>query len=618
MHSSESWHTLSAQQVVDRLDTCVDGLTTGRATERLGKWGPNELPTADRVSPWSILIGQFKNVLIIILLVATAISMFLGHVAESVVIAAIVLFATLLGFVQEYRAERAIEALRRMAAPTARVLRDGTEASIPARELVPGDVIVLRTGDKVPADARLLDAVNLQLDEASLTGESVPVEKQTARLADAHLAVADRTNLVYSGTVVSYGRGRAVVVATGAHTEFGKITGLLKSIVLTNTPLQDNLDRVGRVLGIIALTVVLLILLLGLLRGAPLLEMFIFGIALAVAVVPEALPAVVTISLALGVRRMVRRHALIRRLPIVETLGSTSVICSDKTGTLTKNEMTVREIWVDGRVIEVSGSGYTPQGQFHAGDKSLENDTVLREILCAGALASDAELIRADDRWEIRGDPTEGALVVAAAKYGIEKDALEHERPRLEEIPFTSESKRMTTLHAAAAGATVAYAKGAPEVILASCRQLQTGSGPRTLTNALARTIRDVAKAMASRALRVIAVAYKPNTNVDGAEQEMVFLGLFGMIDPPRPEVKEAIRTCEDAGIKPIMITGDHPATAEAVARELGILRVGRVVTGTELDKLPDAELDNAVAEIEVYARVSPEHKLRVIDAWQA
>ncbi len=618
MQPTNPWHTLTAREVVAELQTTCDGLTTEQASQRLAETGVNELPAADHVSPWSILFRQFKNVLIIILLIATVISVFLGHVAEAVAIVVIVLFATLLGFAQEYRAERAIEALHRMAAPTATVVRDGSESSIPARDLVPGDVIVLSTGDKVPADARLLEVANLQVDEAALTGESVPVEKHAAALAEAGLAVAERNNMAYSGTVATYGRGRAVVVATGLHTEFGKITGMLTSITPGKTPLQANLDRVGRMLGIAALAVVVMIVLAGLVRGAPLLEMLIFGIALAVAVVPEALPAVVTISLALGVRRMVRRHALIKRLPIVETLGSTSVICADKTGTLTKDEMTVREIWVDGGVVQVTGAGYVPEGGFYVGDQTLTEDTVLCEALRAAVLASDAKLLHADGRFSVNGDPTEGALVVAAAKHGIDKDALEHQCPRIAEIPFTSESKRMTTLHTVGGSGTMAYAKGAPEVILKACRTVQTKTGPKALSEQTVQTARDVAEEMARKALRVIAVAHKPVTGIDDAQQDMVLLGLFGMIDPPRPEAKDAIRTCEDAGIKPIMITGDHPATAAAVARELGILRTGRVVTGTELDALSDHDLAKTVAEIEVYARVSPEHKLRVIDAWQA
>ncbi len=618
LNAGEFWYSLSEQAVLARLASAREGLPAMQAAQRLQDWGANELPSADRVAPLAILAGQFKNVLVLILLAATALSLFLGHTAESLVIGVIIVFATLLGFVQEYRAERAIEALRSMAAPTARVLRSGQEVTVAARTVVPGDIIVLATGDKIPADARLLEAVNLKTDESALTGESLPVDKECVELAATPLPVAERRNLAHSGTVVSHGRGYGVVVATGTATEFGKITGLLKSIPPGKTPLQENLDRVGRALGIAALVVVTTIVVVGLLRGAPLLEMFIFGIALAVAVVPEALPAVVTISLALGVRRMVRRNALIRRLPTVETLGSTSVICTDKTGTLTRNEMTVREIWADTRLTEVGGTGYLRSGDFRRAGEPVGADDALDEALRAAVLASDAELRQDQDRWHIRGDPTEGAVLVAAAKRGLHPAELRRRYTRFAEIPFSSESKRMTTLHRDASGSVFACAKGAPEIILASCSSLNTADGLRPLDAELAQVVRDAADAMASNALRVIAVAKKPDATIDDAEQDLVLLGLVGMIDPPRAEAKQAITVCREAGIEPIMITGDHPATAEAVARDLGILRNGRLVNGLELETLSDAELKVSVKDIQVYARVSPEHKLRVVDAWQA
>ncbi len=615
--SQDLWHTLPREEVLARLAAASAGLTAEEAEDRLRRFGANELPSADHVSPWSIFFGQFRNVLVTILLLATGVSWMLGHAVESIAIGVIVFIAILLGFVQEYRAERAIDALRKMAAPTAQVLRGGREQTVPARDLVVGDLIVLRMGDKTPADARLLESVNLKLDEASLTGESVPVDKHSEAIPEAGLAVGDRRNMVYSGTVVAYGRGQAAVTATSQQTEFGKITGLLKSIEAGRTPLQENLDRVGTSLAVAALIVVGLIVLVGVWRGAPILEMFIFGVALAVAAVPEALPAVVTISLALGVQRMVRRQALIRRLPVVETLGSTSVICSDKTGTLTKDEMTVRQIWVDGDVLEVTGSGYAPEGEFLRQGDAVKVRPVLHELLCAAALASDARVVRNEGRWVIEGDPTEGALLVAAGKAGLDKGELEGLRPRVAEIPFTPESKRMTTLHDID-GVTVAYAKGAPEVILDACTDMLGEHGVGALELNTRALIRDTAEAMAIRALRVIAVARKPDVSVDGAEHGMVFLGLLGMIDPPRPEVGDAIRICETAGIKPVMITGDHPVTAQAVARELGLLGTGRVVTGAELDTMTDAALQRGVEGIDVYARVSPEHKLRVVRAWQA
>ncbi len=612
------WHTLAGETVFAHLKSTPAGLTEGEAARRLAEHGPNELQAAHRISPWTILFEQFKNVLIVILLVATAFSAFLGHGIEAIAITVIVLFAVLLGFVQEYRAERAIEALRRMAAPTATVLRDGEEAEIPARDLAPGDVVLLRAGDKIPADVRLIEAVNLQIEEAALTGESVPVEKHTAPLANGELALGDRKNMAYAGTTATYGRGRAVVAATGMNTEFGKIAQMLQTVETGKTPMQKNLDKLGHTLARAAIAVVAIIVALGLFRGQPFIEMLIFGIALAVAVVPEALPAVVTISLAIGVQRMVKRNALIRRLPAVETLGSTSVICSDKTGTLTKDEMTVRKIFVAGQMLNVSGAGYEPRGQFSRDGATVEPAHPLTLLLRAAALASDAHIVhsQADGLWYIKGDPTEGALVVAAAKAGLNKADLESQFPRVNEIPFTSETKRMTTLHALAEG-IVAYSKGAPETILASCDRQLTIDGETQLDAANREVILDAARQMASEALRVLAVASKPGASLENADREMTFLGLVGMIDPPRPEAKAAIQTCEQAGIKPVMITGDHPLTAQAVARELGLLMRGRVVTGAELEAMSEAEFEREVETIEVYARVSPAHKLRVVTALQ-
>jgi len=612
------WWRLSTTDCLAKLNTdAATGLSGQEAQRRLVEHGPNELQAAHRVSPWALFLQQFKNVLIIILLIATALSAFLGHEIEAIAIAVIVLLAVLLGFVQEYRAERAIEALREMAAPTASVLRDGLETEIPARELVPGDVIILRAGDKIPADARLIEAVNLQIEEAALTGESVPVEKNTAPIDSPNPALGDRRNIAYAGTAATYGRGRAVIVATGMNTEFGKIAQMLQTVETGRTPLQENLDKVGRSLAWAALVIVGLIVALGLLRGQPFVEMLIFGVALAVAVVPEALPAVVTISLAIGVQRMVHRHALMRRLSAVETLGSTSVICSDKTGTLTKDEMTIRKVYVAGRTLDLSGAGYEPQGQFLLNGAPFEPSAGLKQLLQSATMASDAHIIREQDgHWGIKGDPTEGALVVAAAKIGLEKDDLDKQFPRVNEIPFTSETKRMTTLHSAQQG-VIACSKGALEIILDSCAKQLTDNGETMLDSAGRTAILEAAQRMAGEAMRVLAVASKSNATLESAEREMTFLGFVGMIDPPRPEAKAAVQTCENAGIKAVMITGDHPITAQAIARELGILKAGRVVTGDELEAMTDAELEREVQNIEVYARVSPAHKLRVVTALQ-
>ncbi len=612
------WHTMPVEVVCSQLKSATSGLTSAEAAGRLEEHGPNELEAVGGTSPWTILFEQFKNVLIVILLFAVVISAFLGHTVEAVAIAVIVLFAILLGFVQEYRAERAIESLRRMAAPTATVLREGQEVEVPARELVPGDIVLLKAGDRVPADARLTEAVNLQVEEAALTGESLPSEKQTAPLDNPEPALGDRKNMAYAGTAVSYGRGRAIVTATGMDTEFGKIAKMLQAVETGKTPLQENLDKVGSALAKAAFVVVGLIVALGLFRGQPFIEMLIFGIALAVAVVPEALPAVVTISLAIGVQRMVKRHALMRRLPAVETLGSTTYICSDKTGTLTKDEMTVRKIFTAGEMIDISGAGYDPTGRFSRNGLSVEVSSPVKQLLKTAVLASDAHIVfnEAENRWQVKGDPTEGALIVAAAKAGFSKADLELKSPRVNEIPFTSETKRMTTLNSGPEG-VIACSKGAPEIILESCSSFLTADGVAALDADKRQTIIDAGRSMAGDALRVLGVAFKPDAELLTAEQGMTFLGLVGMIDPPRPEAKSAIQKCEQAGIKPVMITGDHPVTAQAVARDLGLLKGGRAVTGAELQAMSEEEFEREVENIEVYARVSPEHKLRVVTALQ-
>ncbi len=618
MNTTPVWHTLSVASALTHLQSTADGLTSAVVNQRQAEYGPNELKTTQRISPWLLLIEQFKNVLIIILIVAIILSAVLGHTVEAGTIAIIVLFSVVLGFVQEYRAERAIEALRQMAAPTATVLRDNDEVQVQARDLVPGDVVLLRAGDKVPADVRLVEAANLQIEEAALTGESLPVEKHNAPLENDAASIGDRRNMAYAGTIVTYGRGRAVVVAIGMATEFGKIAQLLQTVETSKTPLQKNLDKVGGALARVAFVIVAIIVAFGLLRGQPFVEMFIFGIALAVAVVPEALPAVVTISLAIGVQRMVKRNALVRRMRAVETLGSTSVICSDKTGTLTKDEMTARKILAGGQIVEISGIGYDPHGVFSLDGVALapESDSVWLITLRGSVLASDARLVQIDEHWHIRGDPTEGAMVVAAAKAGLYRAVLDTQFPRVNEIPFTSETKRMTTLHASPQG-VISYSKGAPEIILESCTQQLTKDGEILLTAQSRGAILDVARQMASEALRVLAVSFKSDATLKDAEHEMTFLGLIGMIDPPRPEAKSAIQTCEQAGIKPVMITGDHPLTAQAIARELGLVKTGRIVTGAELEAMSDEEFDLEVDHIEVYARVSPAHKLRVVTALQ-
>ncbi len=650
MNQASLWHTLSTGDALLRLHTSQNrGLSAADVIKLRDQYGLNQLTAKKKISPWMLLLAQFQNVLTIILLIATALSGFLGHEVEAITIAVIVLLAVFLGFIQEFRAEKAMEKLKQMAAPNATVIRDGEQKEIPAIELVPGDIILLAAGNKVPADSRLLEAVNLRIDEALLTGESLASEKMTDAIAKEDAPVGDRKNMVYAGTTVAAGRGTAVVVLTAMQTEFGRIAGMLESVEEQKTPLQENLDKLGKTLAKVALGIVIIISALGYLRGQPLVEIFIFGIALAVAVVPEALPAVVTISLAIGVQRMVRRHALIRKLPAVETLGCTSVICTDKTGTLTKDEMTIRKIWVARKVFDVSGAGYAPTGSLSPANGGeggaaapgegprADEDEGLLELLRGGALSSDARLIQKDGHFDIVGDPTEGALVVAAAKMGLYKAELEQKHPRLGEIPFTSETKRMTTLHifpgagflpAESAGRKpapldeesligMAYAKGAPEMLLPLCTRIWGADGEEPLTAEKRKEIDAAARSMASQALRVLAIARKGHTTLQGTDSGMKFLGLVGMIDPPRPEVAAAIAECGQAGIRVIMITGDHPVTAEAIARELGILKNERVITGLELTKMSDEQLDRELKDIAVFARVSPGDKLRLVTALQ-
>ncbi len=561
-----NWYAITIDETLARTNTRLqEGLTSEVARDRLAQFGPNELSSHEAVSAWQVLLSQFQNVLMVILLSATTASFFLGYAVESIAISMIVLFSVVLGFIQEYRAERAIESLRRMAAPNASVLRDGRVIAVPARELVPGDLLQLKAGDKAPADARLVEAINLRVDEAILTGESVPVDKTTAPIEGRAIALGDQTNCLFLGTTVTYGRGQAVVVATGDQTELGKIAGSLRQVKAANTPLQENLDRVGRILAVVGLVIIVIIVALGLasmqsdLTREKVIDLFIFGIALAIAVVPEALPAAVTVSLAIGVQRMIKRHVLVRRLPVVETLGTTSQICSDKTGTLTKGEMTTRRLYVDNELWSITGSGYNATGCFisPSGTELSQPPAHLTELLEAGTLCTDAVFDRKDEEhWTLHGDPTEAAIVVAAWKGGIDPEELQRRSPRIKETPFSSESKRMTVVCQRPEGA-VAIIKGAPEVIIGLCEDCLTKNGHVPFLGKRREAAVDAAQQMASEALRVIAVARGPMMTDN--QSRHTFLGLFGMLDPPRPEAKSSIATCRSAGIGVVMVTGDHP-----------------------------------------------------------
>jgi Ca2+-transporting ATPase len=619
MRESRSWHSLAIRNVISELGSDLSGLREEEARSRLGQFGYNELEREKKPSSVAVFLRQFKNVLVIILLAAALISFALGETVDAAVILGIVFAVSLLGFFQEYRAERALEALKRMAALTATVIRGGVESEIPARELVPGDIVVLSVGDKGPADLRLIEAVNLRVDESALTGESVPSEKGIDPVPkDAPLA--ERLCVVYAGTVVSYGRGKGVVFSTGQQTEFGKIASMMRAAPKVKTPLELRIERVGRLLGTIMVLVAVLVMLLGLARGSPLLEMFLWAVSLAVAAVPEALPAVVTGGLAIGVRRMAKRNAIVRRLPAVETLGSTTVICSDKTGTMTKGQMTVRRIHLGEDSYEVTGAGYEPRGEIlRDGTPSVNDDIAL--IAKVAVLCNDASS-NATNALKIVGDPTEVALLVVAAKAGEREEKLRSAYPRVFEVPFTSERKRMTTVHNTPDGQLLYCMKGALEAVLPSCEAAYFQGRHVRIDEGTVRRIHSVGEQMAKDALRVLAFAYKtPPEELQaleesGSERGLVFLGLMGLMDPPREEVKDAVQKCYDAGIKVVMITGDHKGTAQAVAEELGLLSSGgRILTGTELDSLGPQEFDQVVEDVVVYARVSPEHKLRIVRA---
>jgi Ca2+-transporting ATPase len=609
------------------LKVTTQGLTTQEANERLAKYGPNSLKKEKGTSAWKILAGQFTDILMIILLIATALSIAVGEITDAVIILIIVFASAALGFTQEYRSEKAVEALKKMTAPTASVLRDGKEARIPADQLVPGDIIVLYAGDKVPADARLIEAYTLKDDEAPLTGESNPVQKSSETLPEA-TQLNDRDNMVYSGTVVVYGRGKAIVTETGMNTEFGKIAQMVQSAPTEETPLEKRLSGVGKWIGILCITVAASVGIVGVVvEGRPILDMVLWAVSLAVAAVPEALPAIVTGALAIGMYRMAKVNAIVKRLPAVETLGSCSVICSDKTGTMTKGEMTVRNIYVNDQAIKVTGIGYAPEGEFQLNDKAITPDSNLKALLKASVLCNDSGLEKDSQsgKWIVKGDPTEGALVVTAQKAGISKAELDLAQPRVFEVPFSSERKRMTTIHTDDTK-RIAYMKGAPEMVIERCNKILLSGKVVAFTEENRARYFKITEDLAKQALRNLAFAYK-ELPMDGEfteemEQDFVFIGIMSMIDPPRPEVRDAIAICKKAGIRVVMITGDHKLTATAVGKELKLIDENhaeeQVVTGEQLEKMSDEQLGDIVEKTVIYARVAPEHKVRIVKAWKA
>lgn len=604
------WHTLSVDEVVQQLQTNQKtGLTSVKVTERIARYGPNALQQARRRSPWRMLLDQFTEFMIMVLIVAAMISGFVGDVGDTIFIIVIVILNAAVGFVQEFRAERAMAALKHMSEASARVLRDGGVQTVNASELVPGDIVLLEAGNVVPADFRLIETAQLRVDESALTGESVAVEKQIHQLSVVDAPLGDKTCLAYKGTIVTYGRGRGLVIATGMQSELGKIASLLSESDDSKTPLQKRLAGFGKWISVAALTVCVMVFVIGITRGEPLLFMFMTAVSLAVAAIPETLLTVVTISLALGAHKMIKQHALIQSLPAVETLGSVTFICSDKTGTLTQNKMHVTAMYANGELCTTWQDEKT----------LIENKgKPWLTLFHALALSNDAHL---DSHGKIQGEPTEVAFLRAAQESGWHKAALEKEAPRLKELAFDSERKRMTTFHHVADG-VIAYTKGSPEAVTSQCNRMLTSSGEQAIDQA---ALLQQAEAMAANGLRVLAFAYRhwdalpDSEQPEELERELIFLGLAGLIDPPRNEVKEAVSLCKSAGITPVMITGDHPATARSIAYQLGILADsdGRVMTGSELANLNQRTFETEVALVQVYARVDPAQKIKIVRALQ-
>jgi len=621
--NSVLWHAMDTKAVFERLDTGEKGLDEAQAKQRLEKTGPNSLKAEEGVSPLRLLARQVHNPLIYLLIGAAGLSFVIGHPVDAGVILGVVVLNTLLGFFQEWRAEGALNALREMSAHHARVLRNGKPVEIEASRAVPGDVLALETGDWVAADARMLSGDHLTTDESALTGESQPVAKQTDGAAE-DAPMADRHNMVWMSTSVTGGRGRAVVVETGMRTAMGKIAGDVRATVRESTPLQKRMHKLGLVLGLGGVALAIGVFGLGLLRGHEWSAMLMYAVAVAVSAIPEGLPAVISVTLALGVRRMARRNAIVRRMSAVETLGSTTVICSDKTGTITENQMTVRRLWAGGQTFEAGGDGYRPEGELKQADGETlgERPDALERLLRIGALSSNADLKEEDGQWRVEGNPSEGALMAVAIKSGLDIEALRNENPRFAEIPFSSDAKYNATLHPDPNGdGRIACVKGAPERILEFCSHVLRDGKPVELDEALRREIGEIGEAYAAEALRVMGGAYREMPQgQDGlaasdVESGLTFAGLWGMFDPPRKESAQAVSDAKGAGIHPVMITGDHSATALAIARQVGITEDGPVLTGADIEKMDKPELAKAALAGGVFARVSPAHKLKLMEA---
>lgn len=621
------WYEHSSSNIEELTQTNLnEGLTEEESLERLSEYGANELEERDSPSALLVFLEQFKDFMVVVLLAATLISGLLGEYVDAITIILIVLINGILGFVQERKAEKSLEALKELSAPKMNVLRDGVWRQIPAKEVVFGDVAKFDSGDRIGADVRLVTANGLTVEESALTGESVAVEKRPEPLAGEDLAVGDQENMVFMGTMVARGSAVGVVVGTGMNTEMGKIAGLLQSEEALQTPLQQRLEQLGKVLITASLGLTALVVIIGVLQGQDLYKMFLAGVSLAVAAIPEGLPAIVTVALALGVQRMIRKRALVRRLPSVETLGCATVICSDKTGTLTQNQMTVTRLWSGGKSWNVSGTGYEPEGDFYEDDRKIDvrDRKPLLQLLTFGMLCNNAEITMQEKKYVVNGDPTEGALASAAIKAGLTREALSHEFRVIQEFPFDSERKMMTVIAESKNGDRFVVTKGAPDVLLTKTNEWLWNNRQERMTDQFKKRIENEVSGMAKDALRTIAIAFRPLKKDElvsshhEAERNLVFIGLQGMIDPPREEVKEAIRECREAGVRPVMITGDHRLTATAIAKELDMIPAGgKVMDGKTLARMSVSELVEEIDEIYVFARVSPEHKLKIVKALQ-
>ncbi len=623
------WYEKNIENLLSELNTNdKTGISKNEVDNRLKKYGSNELKEEAKRSLLSKVLAQFNDFLVIILIIASIVSFIVGEKTDSIVILAIVIINALLGLYQEGRAEKSLEALKKMAAPNAKVIRDGSATVVPANTLVPGDIVLLESGDIIPADLRLIETSNLKVEEASLTGESVPVEKDANEIFDHEVSLGDRKNMAYMSTIVTYGRGKGIVVGTGHDSEIGKIATMIQTFEDDTTPLQKKLNELGKYLGIACIIVCALVFGIGVIQGRDILDMFMVAISLAVAAIPEGLPAIVTIVLALGMNRMVRRNAIVKKLLAVETLGCTTVICSDKTGTLTQNEMTVVKVYTDNKILDVTGTGYEPKGEFKLDSSlfSLEESNNLIRLLSIGALCNDAILDKSDDGYRILGDPTEGALVTLAGKGNIFKEEINEKFPRVEEIPFDSDRKMMSTIHKnIIPDKLVSFTKGAPDIIINRSANIYIDGKIMPFTDELKEKVLNINSQFSRKALRVLAFAFKEYDTLpdeitsESIENNMVFVGLVGMIDPPREEAKEAIRRCKEAGIKAVMITGDYKETAFAIAKDLGMAEhEDEAIMGKELDSISDNDLKDLVKEKSVYARVSPEHKVRIVNALKA